>query len=408
MPSGARQLKFGADWDRMRYDEEVAGRTLDLDDIWITSAFEGGNGTDIERIGPGHYFVRCEPDPGEHRFSGKSYYFCFAIHNPQSLARAVRIRVAAAGWNYFGAQTRHYVVRRGDVWTVVGEDACHGVMEQPDTVDIDLRIPGGDEVDPTIVVSNFHWNRYTELRSWLAALPPAHARQMEIGRSRNGLPITAIEVGDTAGAPVIVLAQTSQPSELACTLVIRAMVEHVLQDTDHARTLRERIRFRFVPMTNPDGQLAGLMVSDTKGHFPVFEADRAVKGQPDTPPETEALWRYLVTQQPAIYWEWHSNNWSRRPGHMVLRYRDGIIKDAAQRKAWIELEDRVLRLPDTHHENFTSHTEGPYQPTMGFQAAVELGCISAMIKSHEKYPIGTSISHGISCLELAARQLMKS
>ena len=58
------------------------------------------------------------------------------------------------------------------------------------------------------------------------------------------------------------------------------------------------MRFCFVPMTNPDGQLAGLTVSDTKGHFPVFEADRAVKGLPDTPPETEALWRYLAAQQP--------------------------------------------------------------------------------------------------------------
>ena len=58
---------------------------------------------------------------------------------------------------------------------------------------------------------------------------------------------------------------------------------------------------------------------------------------------------------------------------MVLRYRDALIKNGARRKAWVELEDAVLRLPHTHHENFTSHTEGPYQPTMGFQAAVELG-----------------------------------
>ena len=58
---------------------------------------------------------------------------------------------------------------------------------------------------------------------------------------------------------------------------------------------------------------------------------------------------------------------------MVLRYRHTLIEDPARQRAWVELEDAVLRLPDTHHENFTSHTEGPYQPTMGFQATTAAG-----------------------------------
>jgi len=407
MKSGDEPIRFGSAWDQSRHAEGIAGRTLERDDILITSAFEGGNGTDMGRIGPDHYFVRCEPDPGEHRFSNKSYYFCFAVRNPQPLARLVRIRIAAAGWNYFGSQTQHYVVRRGDTYLVAGADACHPVMEEPDTVDIDLYLPGSEEVEPTVVVSNFHWNRFQELQQWLGSLPSSPTKLRSIGTSRNGAPLRAVEIGDNPKAPCIVIAQTSQPSELACTLVIKAMVAHLCQNTDRAKRLRDSVRFCFVPMTNPDGQLAGLTVSDTKGHFPVFEADRAVKGLPDTPPETEALWRYLAAQQPTIYWEWHSNNWSRRPGHMVLRYRDELIKNGARRKAWVELEDAVLRLPHTHHENFTSHTEGPYQPTMGFQAAVELGAIATMIKTHEKYPIQISLSHGISCLELAAMQLMR-
>jgi hypothetical protein len=64
---------FGAEWDQTRRAEGIASRSLELDDISMTSEFEGGNGMDMGRIGPDHYFVRCEPDPGEHRFSGKSY-----------------------------------------------------------------------------------------------------------------------------------------------------------------------------------------------------------------------------------------------------------------------------------------------------------------------------------------------
>src|SRR5688572_27839115 len=113
---------FGDDWDQTRCDENIASRTLELDDIWKTSAFEGGNGSDMSRIGPDHFFVRCEPDPGEHRFSGKSYYYCFAIRNAYPVQRQVTIRIAAAGWNYFGAQMQHYVMRRGDAYQVVGAE----------------------------------------------------------------------------------------------------------------------------------------------------------------------------------------------------------------------------------------------------------------------------------------------
>jgi hypothetical protein len=398
---------FGCNWDQTRRNEGIRSRSLELDDIEMTSQFEGGNGMDMSRIGPDHYFVRCEPDPGEHRFSGKSYYFCFAMRNPLTVQRRVTVRIAAAGWNYFGLQSRHYIVRRGDSFEVVGEGCCRRVWadNETDLLDIDVLLPPGDEKDP-VVISNFHWNRYSELRDWLGTVPAGGAKIKEIGASAGGLPITAIEIGNDSG-PAILIAQTSQPSELSSTPIIKAMVEHLLQDTPRLRDLRARARFCFLPMSNPDGQVRGLTVSTPGGRFPVFEGDKAATSDPGTVHEAKLLWGYLSDVRPAIYWEWHSNNWSRRPGHMVLRYRDELIADAARRQHWVELEDALLRLPDTHHENFTSHTEGPYQPTMGFQAATRLGCISTMIKNHEKYPLSQSISFGISCLELAAAQLLK-
>jgi hypothetical protein len=407
MNTAARVWGFGDDWDQSRRNENIAGRKLDLDDIRVTSEFEGGNGYDMGRIGPDHYFVRCEPDPGEHRFSGKSYYFCFAMRNTQPVQRKVTVRVAAAGWNYFGSQTQHYVVRRGDGYQVFGEEFCRRAHadNETDLLDIEVLLPPADEKDP-VVVSNFHWNRYGEFRDWLGTLPTGVARQRKLGSSSEGRPISAVEIGNPSG-PAILIAQTSQPSELGCTPVIQAQIEHLLQDTPRMRELRDKARFCFLPMTNPDGQVRGLTVSTPGGRFPVFEGDKAVRGDPDTVHEATVLWGYLSETRPVIYWEWHTNNWSRRPGNMVLRYRHTLIEDAARRRAWVELEDALLRLPNTHHENFTSETEGPYQPTMGYQAVTQLGCIATMIKHHEKYPIRNSISFGISCLELAAAQLTK-
>lgn len=399
---------FGKDWDQTRTKEAIAGRSLSLDDISMSSEFEGGNGMDMDRLGPDTYFVRCEPDPGAHRFSGKSYYFSFAVHNPQPVARKISIQIAAHGWNYFGTQTQHYITRRGASWQVFGAEFCRPIRadNEPDTVEIDVLLPPGTEPDAVVVISNFHWNRYTELRDWLTTLPAGTARQRDVGHSAGGLPITAIEIGNPA-KPAIVIAQTSQPSELGCTPVIQAMIEHLLQDTEHMRTLRENARFCFLPMTNPDGQLMGLTVSTPGGRFPVFEGDKAVQGDPDTVREATVLWSYLAEVKPAVYFEWHTNNWSRRPGNMLLRYRHTLLEDPVRQRAWLELEDAMLALPDTHHENFTGRGEGHYEPTMGFQATTQLGAISCIVKHHEKYPIRQSISFGISCLELAAAQLLK-
>jgi hypothetical protein len=404
---GASGLKtYGKEWDQTRRDEKIASRTLELDDISITSEFEGGNGMDMGRIGPDRYFVRCEPDPGEHRFSGKSYYFCFALWNPLPITRKVSVQIAAHGWNYFGLQTQHYTARRGNASRVLGAEYCRRIHadNETDLVEIDITLPPGTAEDPVVVVSNFHWNRYTELREWIATLP-AGAERKDVGKSADGRPITAVEIGNPS-KPAILIAQTSQPSELGCTPVIQAMITHLLQDTGHARSLRDNLRFCFLPMTNPDGQVRGLTVSTPGGRFPVFEGDKAVRGDADTVHEATVLWGYLSSVKPAIYWEWHTNNWSRRPGNMLLRYRHTLIEDPARQRAWAELEDAMLRLPDTHHENFTAHGEGHYQPTMGFQATTQLGAISCIVKHHEKYPIQDSIAFGISCLELAAAQLM--
>ena len=219
------------------------------------------------RIGPDHYFVRCEPDPGEHRFSNKSYYFCFAIRNPMPVARMVRIRVAAAGWNYFGRQTRHYVVRRGDTWRVCGDEFCRGVHadNEPDTVEIDVLLPPGTEADPFVVVSNFHWNRYTEFRDWLATLPAdkACARGHRSADASDHRP-------RPAGAPAIFLAQTSQLGT-AC-MILKAMIG-TGADTDHAAAAA-RGRGSASCHTNLD---AGLIVSTRR-----FQSRVTGRARPDT------------------------------------------------------------------------------------------------------------------------------
>jgi hypothetical protein len=387
-------------WEQVRSDS-TAGRVFDDGSLLLATDFEGGNGADFRRLGPAHYFMRLERDPGTHPFSGKSYYFNVGMRNRETLSRTVRLRLEAFGWNYFGAQTGHVVVRRGGRWSHLDPSAIHPADGEADTADIDVPLPGAGEPDPVLFVSNYHWWPYSEMVRWLHGLPSGRARVREIGRSFQGRALYAVELGRTdAGAPAIVQTQTPQPSEMG-SLTCKALIDFLCSDHPEAAALLARFRFGFVPMTNPDGTVLGYVVSDAQGRFAFLEGHLAAAGDSSATPETVAVWRYLDELRPWLFWEWHSNNWSRRSGHMLIRYRHELMADEGRRRLWDRLEERLLELPDTVHENWTSYDEGPYQKSMGFQAVTRLGIISTMIKHHDRFPLEVSQRHAVECLKIA-------
>jgi hypothetical protein len=268
-------------------------------------------------------------------------------------------------------------------------------------VDIRLDLPASASTAPAEVlfVSNFHWWPYSECLAYLRRLQDV--RLLEIGRSAEGRPLVAAEVGRAEdGAPAMVHAATPQPSEMGA-LSCKAMLDFLTGGSPEAHALLEQYRICFIPMTNPDGSVLGYTVSDARGHFPYFEADAAAEGRPDATPENLAVWTYLTRRRPWLFWEWHSNNWARRPGHMLLRYRPGILSDLEKRDLAEAVDERLCRLPDTHTESFTSHSEGLYQTSMGFQTATRLGAVSCMIKQHDKFPLERSAEHAVACLRTA-------
>jgi hypothetical protein len=272
------------------------------------------------------------------------------------------------------------------------------VEGRKDVLELELLLPGADEPDSVLFVSDFHWWPYSEVAHYVRSLDGVQVR--EIGRSYQGRPICAVEIGPP-DAPCMVHAATPQPSEMG-HLACKAMIDDLLSGDPGAAAIRARHRVCFIPVTNPDGAVLGYGVSDAQGRFPYFEGRLAAEGDPTATPEMAALWRYLEARRPWLFWEWHSNNWARRPGHMLLRYRHELLADAARQRRWDDLEERLLSLPDTHHGSWTSATEGLYQDSLGYQAVTRLDAIACMIKHHDKYPIERSRAHARACLRAAA------
>ena len=395
--------RYNPCWEAVR-SQGSESRVYGDDSILIASDFEGSNGDNLRRLDEDYYAVRLEPEPGQHIYSGKAYYFCVGIRNQRTEPRAVRVRIETDGWDgKWAEQTKHVVLRRGERWIQLNPADIHPVEGMMDAIDIELSLPGVDEPDNTIFASNFHWWPYSEMVQYLQTL--TDMRVHEIGRSFQNRPLYAVEIGsEDDGAPCMIHAQTPQPSEMG-SLACRAMIDFLCSDAPDAVAIRESFRVCFIPMTNPDGTVLGYGVSDAQGRFPFFEANLAASEDPTATPENVAVWRYLQECRPWLFWEWHSNNWARRPCHMLLRYRPELLADAPLRQIWIELDNRLLELPNTHHGNWTSHTEGLYQNSMGFQAVTRLGAISGMIKQHDKYLLEQSRAHAIACLRAAVAVL---
>ena len=387
-------------WDQTR-TREGKGCVYEDKQVLIATDFECGNGTSIGRAGPDTFAMELEPEPGEHRFSGQSYYFCFGVRNKLPEPRTIRLNLRNHGLSQWYEQTQHVVTRRGNDWGHLPREAIRGFPEE-ERLELELSLPGGDGPSPVIFYSNFHWYPYTELMAWTDGMTSrdTRVRRSVIGKSFEGRELVCLEIGpEDAETPRSVLAQTPQPSEMgqwAC----RAVIEWLLGDAPGTAEIRDRHRVSFLPNTNPDGTVHGLGVSDAQGRFPYFEGDLAAKGDPGALPETKAVWAYLAEARPWLFIEWHSNNWSRRPGHMLLRFEHELLEDATLRAVWDRWEELLLALPNTHHGNWTGYG-GLYEPSTGFAAVTKLQAIACMIKHHDKYSHADILSHAVAAFRAA-------
>jgi hypothetical protein len=211
-------------WDQGRAGREPS-RVLEDGPLFLATDFEGGNGAALRRLAPDHCYVRLEPEPGEHPYSGSAYYLCVGLRNRGGPARRVRLRGQAPSkpeWRW-GPQLRHVVLRRGGEWSQLDPAAIRQVEGLGDAVDVDLPVPGADEPEPALFVSNYHWWPYSEVVAWLRTLPRDRVRVVEVARSFQGRPIYAVEVDGEAppDGPGIVNTQTVGNPTATVSLVKR-------------------------------------------------------------------------------------------------------------------------------------------------------------------------------------------
>ncbi len=394
MNAGPGLSRYRPYWDQTR-SQSGCGCVYEDDSLVIATDFECANGRNARRESEQLYALDLEPEPGNHEYSNQGYYFCFGLRGKRLTGHRIWIRLRTTFRNAFADGTGHVVLQQDGRWSHLPAERIRPVAGA-DVLDLDLPVPAAGE--PPLFVSNFHWHPFTDLKRYLddlSARPGAIVT--EIGRSVAGRPIYSVEIGSrNRNAAPMVIAQTTQPSEMIGIWACRGIIDFLLSDDPSAKRIRDRRRVILVPATNPDGMALGMGVSHPVGRFPAFEGRLTAGGSPDALPEMVSVWNLLQRERPWIFVECHGNNWKRRPGHMLLRYRPSLIGDSPLRRVWEEIDRRLEALPDTFHGNWTDWREGIYREMLGFMAVTRLGCIAYMIKQHDKFPLEQSMGHAVA------------
>jgi hypothetical protein len=278
--------------------------TMELDgDLEITSAFECGTGENFIRQGKDHFSVELEADPIPVSEAVPVGLLCVQVTNYGTEPRQARLDVLVhptlREMNWTHICKSDYFIQRGGTWaqmpvekTVPGENIFRLLID----------VGPGERV----IVSNNIPYSYSQLVAETQALAAAHPDRVLLrsyGTSVQGRDLPVLTFGEREGARRLAFACTPQPGEPASWAVM-GIADFLASDDPEAQEIVEQFAVDLLPMTNPDGVVAGWRKINAQGVQPLFEFDKIVSTGSDCP-EAVLEWNWLTTHVPEAFAEMH-------------------------------------------------------------------------------------------------------
>jgi hypothetical protein len=167
----------------------------------------------------------------------------------------------------------------------------------------------------------------------LAAANSGRVLRRAYGQSVQGRDLEVLTFGERPGAPRLTLVCTPQPNEPA-TWLIMGVADFLASDRPEAREILERFAVDLLPMTVPDGVVAGWRKINAQGVQPLFEYEKAARGESNVP-EAAYEWEWLAQHPPAAFAEMHyvSKRCADKPSQPYLVDRSLYASDARREQA---------------------------------------------------------------------------
>jgi predicted deacylase len=162
-------------------------------------------------------------------------------------------RYSAAGSEGISVRLQYSGFRhRYAPWLTQGGTATQLSAEvSEDRSTVRLNLPAGQGI--VAAHQLFGGSRYQKSIDRLASLP--NAERIELGRSLDGRPLTAVRFGDPTAPALVILLGRQHPPEVTGALAMEAFL-HELANQD-GRLAHSGVQFLAIPQINPDGVARG-------------------------------------------------------------------------------------------------------------------------------------------------------
>lgn len=167
----------------------------------------------------------------------------YAFRYEASRAKGISVRL-----DYLGGRHRYppKLVRGTEIVPIPVEVSNDGRTAR-------LALPPGDGI--VAAQEPFGASRYARLVDRLTALPQSD--RIELGRSLDGRPVTAVRFGKRTAPALVVLLGRQHPPETTGAVAMEAFLLELSAQLAARSDLGERIQFLAIPELNPDGVARG-------------------------------------------------------------------------------------------------------------------------------------------------------
>ena len=281
-----------------------ASRTLELDGVRATTEFPGGAGVDLRHTGEHTLGLTIPPDPDCRGLPGYDYLFCLRLTNGPTARRIhVEARLPASRADLAWAPSRIPLFASADFrsWYVLDDvQAAPSHREFRFTVDLAPH--------ETVYCANSLPCPSERMARWLETFVERHrpdAALERIGASVLGRPLLLATVTDaavpTAEKDRVLITSGFHPAE-PDWLAAMALLERLTAADGWAARMRRQFVFDIVPHVNPDGFDLGANASNAHGVNMYWDFRR---DDPQTSPESVALWTWIASHPPDLYVDYH-------------------------------------------------------------------------------------------------------
>lgn len=362
-------------------------RSLYDNGIFLTSEFESGNGINFKKYDEGIYGFNPIRDPGKF-YSGQAFYFKFLVENRlirQDSSKEITVTAIAdyddiwKGWSTtLNVKIWKYSVDGGFIEQLDSKR----VKPTPKSIGINLKVAPQEK----FYISNTLSLPYSRLRSMVENVQiiyPNFTKLTEVARSPLNNQIYSLKINpeydhwNDKDKLKILISGTPQPNEIGDFGAYLLLQSFLNKGADFWDEFHKYFKLEFLFFQNPDGNIEGRNMVNSKGQNIFFGYKEDEEKRPD---ECKKIWDYISKEPPNFFLEIHSFFQDSKTIRPYI-YPKELFKNLEVQKTYVKLSKDIISFSNGARE-IISLDQDYFKDTLAYRLQQKFDTMAIQYKLH--------------------------